>query len=674
MTTSRLRRAARVGWLALSLGLFLAALVYQQMAALNTRDAGEDFERRAQRVHAELSRYLTAVELGLRGLHGLFAGSQVVEREEFRTFVSAQGLLEKYPAVQSVSFVRALERGSLPLLRAAGWQEAAATTGRLRSHELPSGTDSLAFDFVEPPERARHLFGSDLAGEAPIRAAILKARDEGVLSVAGGLRVADDPPDTLRLLLFLPIYRRGEPSATREERRAHFLGAVCIALRLDQVFDSLEPRLRETLDISLSGEDVTPLYHNRRTSPLPQGGLDFPPHPALPAWQVHIRQGQDVAGLPAQLAPALAGFVVLSLWCLLLLGLRHLYLGREQALVQARDSRQALARKEVQLSQALAHIQDVLWTVSPPWRRLDYLSPAVESVFGYSLQAFETTPSLGFDMIVPEDRARVRAEWRAFLGGAGSNWECLYRARRADGQIRWLQNRAQVLRDAEGRPLRMHGMVRDVTALKHDARAALAEKEWLLKEFHHRVKNNLQLISSLLNLQAQVLPPGQRSPFQNSGDRVRALAAVHEALYQSDQFAALDLLDFLGKLCGQLQRGLGREGITLSVAGDSVQLPITRAVPCALLTNELVSNALKHAYPPGRAGEVRVTLHCIDGEVCLQVCDRGQGLPTDGARPGATSLGLQLAADLAAQLKGRLAFHSQNGLCVSLRFPLEPAP
>jgi two-component sensor histidine kinase len=204
--------------------------------------------------------------------------------------------------------------------------------------------------------------------------------------------------------------------------------------------------------------------------------------------------------------------------------------------------------------------------------------------------------------------------------------------------------------------------------------ASLQEKEVLLKEIHHRVKNNLQVISSLLNLQsAHVEDPQATEIFQDSQNRIRSMALVHEKLYQSQDLARVDLAEYIRNLATYLFRAYSANatGVTLDIQADDVFLTIDTAVPCGLILNELISNALKHAFPDGQAGEICVKLHANgDHQVTLSVADTGVGLPKDLDLNTTTSLGLQLVHTLADQLDGHIELNGTRGTEFNITFAI----
>jgi len=201
--------------------------------------------------------------------------------------------------------------------------------------------------------------------------------------------------------------------------------------------------------------------------------------------------------------------------------------------------------------------------------------------------------------------------------------------------------------------------------VEEQLRESLGQKEVLLHEIHHRVKNNLQVISSLLSLEAGSIDDLQTIEIlQDSQDRVRSMALIHEKLYQSRDLARVDFGEYIRSLAGYLFRTYsatpGR--ITLNVDVRQVLLPIHTAIPCGLIVNELLSNALKHAFPDGRAGEIRVAFHSDgDGRSVLAVRDDGVGLPRDLDFLNTGTLGLQLVHTLVGQLEGDVDFDSDGG-------------
>lgn len=227
--------------------------------------------------------------------------------------------------------------------------------------------------------------------------------------------------------------------------------------------------------------------------------------------------------------------------------------------------------------------------------------------------------------------------------------------------------------DDEGRHYATGGIAWDVTELRgamDSLRRTLAEREVLLREIHHRVKNNLQIVSSLLNLQARRLTdPAQRAPFDDARQRVVSMALIHDQLYRQHDLARIDFRPYLNELV-RLQRsayGVGGSRIRLDVDVQAPPLPLHTAIPCGLIASELVSNALKHAFPDGREGRVVVRLRAEAAEWELAVEDTGMGA---AAVEGAGGLGLEIVDALARQLGGTVAIDADvTGHRARVRFP-----
>jgi two-component sensor histidine kinase len=202
--------------------------------------------------------------------------------------------------------------------------------------------------------------------------------------------------------------------------------------------------------------------------------------------------------------------------------------------------------------------------------------------------------------------------------------------------------------------------------------ASLKEKEVLLKEIHHRVKNNLQVVSSLLSLQSQTVDsPAALEVLQESQNRIRSMALIHERLYRSEDLAQVDFAVYIRDLATFLVRSYRAQlgPISLNIEAEGIFLGIDAAIPCGLITNELISNALKHAFPNGRGGEIRVKIGTHgDQQFTLIVGDNGVGFPQDVDFQNTESLGMQLVNTLVDQLEGTVELCGNGGSEFTIRF------
>lgn len=210
-------------------------------------------------------------------------------------------------------------------------------------------------------------------------------------------------------------------------------------------------------------------------------------------------------------------------------------------------------------------------------------------------------------------------------------------------------------------------------AAEEEIKKRLIEKELLLREIHHRVKNNLTVISSLLNLQAAAItsPEAAMKAFEKSRDRVLAMALVHEKLYESADFTGITLQGYLENLTSQLIQAYAPDGQTIiKITADDILFDIEQAIPIGLILNELVSNALLYAFPQKQVGHINIQLRRLNQDQAeLTVSDDGIGLP-EGCIDN-DGLGLTLVKLLVDQLGGTLAADSAGGACFRLVFPVQ---
>jgi len=217
----------------------------------------------------------------------------------------------------------------------------------------------------------------------------------------------------------------------------------------------------------------------------------------------------------------------------------------------------------------------------------------------------------------------------------------------------------------------MAGDLREKTVSKERLLASLSEKELLLKEVHHRVKNNLQVISSLLNLQARELrDPKTARLFHESQGRIRSMALIHEQLYRSDDLARIDFAAYVEQLIAHLRHGVGSSGgrVDFRLDVQPVPLSLDLAIPCGMIVNELVSNALEHAFPDCRSGEIAVEFIHDEAGYRLTVADNGVGMGAEPAGDQGTSLGMKVVEALARQLHGEFDVRQDGGTAFVLRF------
>jgi PAS domain S-box-containing protein len=302
------------------------------------------------------------------------------------------------------------------------------------------------------------------------------------------------------------------------------------------------------------------------------------------------------------------------------------------------------------------------------------------------------------DAIHPDDRARIKG----IFAHSADSWTpgtAEYRIRGAEHEWRWMFLRVVPLLKPPGRVRGWVAMSNDITEKRSfdelrevlvqqmkalndgleehvterttELSAALKEREVLLKEVHHRVKNNLQVISSMINLRSRKHPDeGTKEVLREIQSKVMAIAFIHEQLYKSSDFARVPFPQYISNLSSNILESAGATGnITLDLQVDPIELPLDKAIPCGLILNELLLNSIKHAFPEGRPGRIRVEFQRLQqGNIRLAVADNGVGLP-EGSAPGkGATLGLQLINALSKQLAAVVEVSAQPGASFSLTF------
>jgi PAS domain S-box-containing protein len=273
-----------------------------------------------------------------------------------------------------------------------------------------------------------------------------------------------------------------------------------------------------------------------------------------------------------------------------------------------------------------------------------------------------------------QDRDRTANDWKQCVRSSCS-WDYEYRITSKSGKDTFVLSRGAPIYDSRGKITTWAGIHFDITDLRRSANkleASLREKEIIIKEVHHRVKNNMQVISGFLLLQSQYLTdPKSIQMMEDAQQRVKTMALVHERLYQSRSLEFIDSADYIRSLVGDLLNASTLTTVVeTEVEVDHINITLDMAIPMGLIINELVTNSLKHAFAGRPQGKLTVNLHLGDEHrVHLTVSDDGVGLPADYKERSVTTLGTQLVKVLVGQLGGEMTVESSNGAKFIINFP-----
>ncbi len=353
-------------------------------------------------------------------------------------------------------------------------------------------------------------------------------------------------------------------------------------------------------------------------------------------------------------------------------------------ITERKRAEEALRESQGKLESALASMADAVFISDMQGRFMDF-NDAFATFHRFRnkdecLRTLAEYPDI-LDVFMPNGELASLSMWavpRALRGETAMNAE--YILRRKDTGETWDGSYSFApIRDKDGVIVGSVVVGRDITERKKADKAlrnSLEEKVALLKEVHHRVKNNLQVVASLLSLQTTRSSNQQVvDVLQDTRNRVKAMAMLHEALYRSANLARINFATYVKDLCGQLLLSSGPVAVRVKLENRvvGIGLPLEHAVPCGLIVNELVSNALKHGFPSERTGGVTVGLEPAGGQMLvLSVRDNGVGIPSGLDLANTSTLGLQLVSRLANQLGGKLEMEPSHGAGATFRviFPV----
>jgi PAS domain S-box-containing protein len=304
--------------------------------------------------------------------------------------------------------------------------------------------------------------------------------------------------------------------------------------------------------------------------------------------------------------------------------------------------------------------------------RIEYVNPAFEKLYGYpATTILGTNPRfLKSGQMPPEVYVKF---WETVVRKEVFSGEFVNRTR--NGNFITVEATINPILNKAGKIIGYLGIQRDISERKQTARqlqSSLAEKETLLRELHHRVKNNLSIVASMAGLQASMIADlGQRQAFEEMRERVVAMARMHDVLFKACNSLQIDLSDFIRNLTIQLSRAYERENVAFVQDIESVELDSDAAIPCGMIINELISNALKYAFAEKQHGTITVRMKNIEGDrVELTVADDGIGFHPETSPARSDSLGMTIVSALVEQLHGTMEIASEHGTSFTLVFPV----
>ncbi|MBI4813260.1 MAG: PAS domain S-box protein [Methanobacterium sp.] len=341
--------------------------------------------------------------------------------------------------------------------------------------------------------------------------------------------------------------------------------------------------------------------------------------------------------------------------------------------LQNKMAEKELKKRERLLSLVTDNMLNVLGQIDAEGT-FQYISPSIKTILGYDVEEILGENVFKFiNLTHPDDQFMVASAFRA-ANASYSPGGVQHRLRRADGRYMWVESLGNPLFDKENQYKGVVFSMTDIDSLKvaeKNFRTSLEEKELLLRELHHRVKNNMQIISSLLSLQTQhIKDERDLKIFESSQNRVKTMSLIHEELYSSQDFSHINLSEYIQNITKELLTSHiedpGRVKLTVNV--EDVRMELETAIPLGLLINEIVANSVNHAFPNEQKGKIIVELERDGNAFILKMSDDGVGIPEDIDFKKAETLGFQLINSLVNQLDGQIEMHTNNGTSYIVKF------
>lgn len=662
------KRGMIVAWLTLIVALSLTAYAWYTTKTNIELSARERFHFQTEEISDAIKQRMQAYQQILRGGQGLFYASDEVTRDEWKSYVNSLRIEEHYKGILGVGFAKVLKPEELEKHIAEIRKE-----GFPNYRVWPEGERDIytSIIYLEPFNNVnQRAFGYDMFSEPVRRKAMESARDNGVAVVSGKVTLIQELDEKIQpgFLMYLPLYNR-LGADNPQDRRKELIGYVYSPFRMyDLMSGILGEQLKniklniyddfmaeENLLYSSETNDSAAKFTERtileKFKSLNINGRNWVLHyTSLPGFDATIDKQKPLIVL-------ILGIVVSSLLFIVARNLSNIFIINKK------------------LEQLLESTIEGIYGIDRKGR-CTFINNSAAEMLGYSPNEVlkkEMHQLVHHHKENGEDYPRNECP---IIKSMEEQKGCLI-----DSDVYWRKDGTSFPVEYSSYPIIDHGETTgaviaftDITERKksiEQIESSLKEKEVLLREIHHRVKNNLQIISSMLNLQTNYITDEKSLLiFEESRNRVRSMALIHEKLYQNESLSSLNIKDYIVELVNYLMnsyRTNSRVGAMINIS--DIYLNTDTAIPLGLIINEIVSNSLKYAFPDDRRGKISIKLTSFNNEKFQMIIeDDGIGLPENFDINKTNTLGLQLVSSLVTQLDGEIKVFSEGGTKYQIDF------
>lgn len=652
-------------WVTFASSIVLTLIIYHTVQINIYNTAENDFNNLINDTETAISKRIMAYELVLKGTVGLFNSSEDVTRDEWKNYIVSLNFENNYKGMLGIGFIEQIKAEEL------NSHISKMRMGGMRNYKIfpPSKYKVFApIIYFEPYNLInKKIIGFDMYTDSLRKKVMLHSRDSAEASITTNMKLLQDSNqnNASGFLMFEPIYKKNSP--TLGLRRKYFLGYIYAPIRMNDFINSILSKDMSQISLEIfDGTNTNKLLYSDsvkfakyKKPPLFTGKriINVNNHSwllvfnSLPAFENHI----DVERPYYFLIIGLAFSILIFLLFITVSNIKYNSLRLRQILSTTTEGIYG-----VDLNYKCTFINDSACKILG-FERNDLLNNKIHDVIHYKRENNESykIEDCPISYCISENKP-------VFI----------------DDEVFWKKDGSSINVEYSSSPIiksnNVTGAVvtfRDITEKKNFIRElenSIDEKTILLKEVHHRVKNNLQIISSLLNLQAlQIKDEYIRGIFKESQNRVISMALIHEKLYQTNNMSHISFSGYLNELVQNIYRSYSiiDKSIDFELSLEEVDVNIDSSITLGLIVNEIVSNSLKHAFSGRARGTISIDLTTQDNILNLKVKDDGVGIPSDFDYKNTSTLGFNIILNLIDQINGKLIINTTNGTEMLIQFP-----